>query len=387
MNADRAARLMREAGIDCLVATSKENIHYLTGFESFLKQISPSTPAFGVLPASKGEHPVLITAYSEADVVAASGVKGPVRLYGDFPLVLSKEGISPMERKLLGLCMQEKSSDPVAAISSELRHLGRGSKIGIDETGLPYGMYEKVTSRLDGMEVVPAAQLLRKIRSVKTEEEISRLRKVVRVTEAAMAESMKLVKPGSTTANIVAAVNARETAEGARPSFTVVGARDLVAFPNSLGDDEVLRSGDLVRYDVGCTLAGYCSDLGRTVAVDRAPDEVSKMYKATVAGLEAALDQVKAGVKASEVFGAAVEAVRGGGIEEYRRHHTGHGIGLEVYDPPMISATDDTLLEEGMVINIETPYYELGVAGLIVEDCLVVRRKGYELLSKLSREL
>ena len=388
MNRDRALKLMQETGLGCLVGTSTENVQYLTGFGSFLKRINPLTPVFGVLPAEKGAAPVLVTGYSEADVVASGkNTAGPVRFYGDFPLVHSDKNLSTVELSLLRLSRQERSPEPVAAVVSALKELGAGSsKVGLDETGLPHGMFEKIASEL-GDRVVPAAQTLRKIRSVKTEEEVASLRKVVGVTEAAMKASMKEAKPGSSTSKIIRAVDARELAEGARPLFTVVGCRTHSAFPNALGDDETLRRGDLVRYDVGCSLGGYCSDLGRTVAVGRPPARQAKLYEATLAGLEAALDHVRPGAKASEVFNAAVEEVRRKGIGDYRRHHTGHGIGMEVYDPPMISAADDTVLEEGMVINLETPYYELGVAGLIVEDCLVIRRRGYELLSKLSREL
>ena len=385
---DRALKLMQENGLDCLVGTSTENVRYLTGFGSFLKGINPLTPVFGILPAEKSATPVLVTGYSEADVVASRRTTiGSVRFYGDFPLVLSDKNLSLVERNLLRLSKQHRSPEPVAAVTTALKELGAGSsKIGIDETGLPYGMFEKIASELGGG-VVPAAQTLRKIRSVKTEEEIASLRKVVGVTEAAMESSMKEAKPGSTTSKIIRVVDAHELADGARPLFTVVGSRNLSAFPNALGDDEKLRNGDLVRYDVGCSLEGYCSDLGRTVAVGRPPPKQANLYEATLAGLEAALDHVRPGAKASEVFNAAVEEVRRKGIGDYRRHHTGHGIGMEVYDPPMISAADDTILEEGMVINLETPYYELGVTGLIVEDCLVVRRRGYELLSKLNREL
>ncbi|MDG6901641.1 MAG: aminopeptidase P family protein [Nitrososphaerota archaeon] len=390
MNKERARRVMERKGLDCLVATSRENVHYSTGFDSFLKQVNPLTPVFGVWSGEGSGAPTLVTSYSESDAVVAGRIGAEsVRLYGSFPLVLSEKGLSPIEKELLELCRLGASPDPVSAVASALRDAGAdSSRIGIDETGLPYGMLEKIRAALkEAKSVEPAAAVFREIRSVKTEEEISKLREVVRVTEGAMKGSMELAKPGSTTSKIVQAVNEFEVAEGARPTFTVVGSRNIGAFPNAPGDDEVLRSGDLVRYDVGCNLNGYCSDLGRTLAIGRPPAQVSRLYRATLAGLEAALDQVRAGVKASEIFRTAVNEVRSRGIKHYQRHHVGHGIGMEVYDPPSISETDDTVLEEGMVINLETPYYELGVGGLIVEDCLVVRGRGYDLLSKLSRRL
>jgi Xaa-Pro aminopeptidase len=90
---------------------------------------------------------------------------------------------------------------------------------------------------------------------------------------------------------------------------------------------------------------------------------------------------VEPGVDVSEIFKAAVETVKRNGIPHFRRHHTGHGWGLERYDPPLISPRVHTTLEEGMVLCIETPYYEVGWGGLLHEDNLVVTSSGYRYLS------
>ena len=92
-------------------------------------------------------------------------------------------------------------------------------------------------------------------------------------------------------------------------------------------------------------------------------------------------------MKCSDIFNVAVQTVRNSGIPHYQRHHCGHGIGLEFYDPPLISPHDHTKIEEGMVLNIETPYYELGFGGLQVEDTVLVTESGVRYLTKSSREL
>ena len=224
---------------------------------------------------------------------------------------------------------------------------------------------------------------------MKTESEITKIRNVIKVTENAIRISMeKEAKVGSTTRRIVKAFDESVWSSGAKPNFTVVAAADLSAFPNSLGDDEKLENGDFIRYDVGCTLDGYLSDLGRTISISSPPKKICELYAATLEGLKDAMKAIAPGVRASTIFEIAVDSVRKNGIRNYERHHTGHGIGMEVYEPPLIGQLDNTILEEGMVINLETPYYELGVGGLLVEDCLVVRKNGYELLSEhLGHEL
>ncbi len=92
-------------------------------------------------------------------------------------------------------------------------------------------------------------------------------------------------------------------------------------------------------------------------------------------------------MRASEIFEEAVRSVREAGISHYQRNHVGHGIGIECYDPPFLAPTSDHILEEGMVVNIETPYYELGFGGLQVEDTIVVTPDGYRSLTQCDRGL
>jgi Xaa-Pro aminopeptidase len=109
-------------------------------------------------------------------------------------------------------------------------------------------------------------------------------------------------------------------------------------------------------------------------------------------GLDAILRLVRPGVEPSELFRSGMEAVRSGGIPHYQRHHVGHAVGLEFYEAPILndtarSGSAKVRLEEGMVINIELPYYELGLGGLQIEETLVVRQDGYELLTTSPREM
>lgn len=128
------------------------------------------------------------------------------------------------------------------------------------------------------------------------------------------------------------------------------------------------------------------------------PEKLGRYYEAIKAGIAAIMDVTKPGVPVSELFRAGVETVRQSGIPHYQRHHVGHGIGAEFYEAPMLTSagqtaaihkkgTSDTVLESGMVINIELPYYELGVGGLQIEDTLVIRPGGFEMLTISGRDL
>jgi Xaa-Pro aminopeptidase len=148
-----------------------------------------------------------------------------------------------------------------------------------------------------------------------------------------------------------------------------------------------LRPGDLLRFDVGCVLDGYWSDVGRTAVVGDPTAKQARRYNAIYAGEQAQLEAARPERSARELFDIAVEAVEARGLSPYRRHHCGHGIGSEVYEPPIIGPSSDIPLRAGMTFCFETPYYELGWGGMMVEDTVVITETGSEMLTRSDRTL
>src|SRR5262249_16862429 len=145
--------------------------------------------------------------------------------------------------------------------------------------------------------------------------------------------------------------------------------------------------GELLRMDVGCDVDGYWSDMART-AVLGAPTPLQRArFDALLAGQQAELQAIRPGCRAGELFDLAVRTTRAGGLREYRRHHTGHGIGLEIYEPPSIAPGGAEIVLEGMVLCLETPFYEIGWGGILTEDTLVVTADGHRCFTISSREL
>jgi Xaa-Pro aminopeptidase len=192
---------------------------------------------------------------------------------------------------------------------------------------------------------------------------------------------------GMTERDLAAVVNGVIVAGGGEPRFAVATAGPRSAFADAYPSDRRLTPGDLVRFDVGCIVEGYWSDIGRTAVVGE-PDRVqAERYAAILDGEEQQLARVRAGVPAAELFKLAVDTVEKGGISPYRRQHCGHGIGLEVYEPPIVNASTETLLEEGMTFCFETPYYVVGWGGMMVEDTLVVTADGHRRFTVTDRGL
>jgi Xaa-Pro aminopeptidase len=223
---------------------------------------------------------------------------------------------------------------------------------------------------------------------VKTPEEVQLLRKAAKITEEAIRLTMESARAGMTGTELVQIFDNEIIRQRGIPVFSSI----------AIGEDSYLQNiqqpsrkrlveGDLIRFDVGCQYQYYFSDVARTAVTGAATEKQQKYYNAQLLGEMAALDIIRDGAKISEVFQAAVQRVRESGIPDFRRHHCGHGIGIELYDPPLIAPTTAGTLLEGMVLDIEVPYYELEFGGVHSEDTILVTRGGYEPLTTLGRQL
>jgi Xaa-Pro aminopeptidase len=140
-------------------------------------------------------------------------------------------------------------------------------------------------------------------------------------------------------------------------------------------------------FDFGVILAGYCSDMTRTVHVGRAQGEATRVYEAVREAQEAALERVKPGVAVGEVDRAARKLLQNSNLGKFFTHSTGHGLGLEIHEAPRVAAGQDEPLRPGMVITIEPGVYLPGRYGVRIEDTVVVTETGCEVLTPCSKQL
>ncbi len=229
--------------------------------------------------------------------------------------------------------------------------------------------------------------LFTEIRAVKQETEIGLLRQASALTERALRNALANLKAGDTELDVEAAITAEIIRSGARPGFAVVTSGERSALVDCYSSPRPIAGRDILRIDVGCTFHGYWSDTARTAFVGDPSAEVISAFHAISAGDSHARASVRPGVKASDLFHETVATVRHSGLPDFQRHHVGHGLGLEAHEFPTLGPDTTELLAEGMVINVEVPYYRPGWGGMMTEDTLLVTRHGNESLTSLDRQL
>jgi Xaa-Pro aminopeptidase len=282
----------------------------------------------------------------------------------------------------------DRYSSLAEAVAVALGELGVTSgRIGLDTAGLGPNEAPVRASLPDGVEVVDATAWARSARACKTEPEIALLRRSAELSVQGIDRAVAAATPGMTERDLARLVAATMVEGDAMPKFVIVTSGPRSALADAIVTDRAIQPGDLVRFDVGCLFHGYWSDIGRTAVVGEPTALQRSRYDAIYAAEQAQLEAAKAGLIAADLFDLGMKTVEAGGIKGYRRQHCGHGIGAEVYEHPIIAAGVDAPLLAGMTYCFETPYYELGWGGMMVEDTVVVTEDGAVSFTDTDRTL
>ncbi|EAR51873.1 Probable dipeptidase PepE [Oceanicola granulosus HTCC2516] len=276
---------------------------------------------------------------------------------------------------------------PEAALAELLGELGvrDAGALVLDET-MRADHAALVTDALPGAARRFTVDTVGALRMRKGDDELAALKRNAQIADRAMQAARAAMAPGKTEAEIAAVVRGHFAEAGAKPLFTIIGAGKNGAFPHHQTGETVLRDGDAVVMDIGAASEGYSSDITRMAVIGDGPEGYAEVHAVVEAAVQAALAAARPGVKAREVDDAARGVIAEAGYGEYFVHRTGHGLGTEVHEPPFITASSDTVLDEGMVFSIEPGIYLPGRFGIRLEEIVVLRADGPEILSDLPRD-
>ncbi|MCX7750687.1 MAG: Xaa-Pro peptidase family protein [Candidatus Bipolaricaulota bacterium] len=349
---ERLGKAVRERGLEAFVVVNVErsdrpNLRYLTGF----------TGSFGIL------------------------------LVGERTVFATDSRYTEQAGKETGLPVEEVKGRWLPWLGERLKSLGlRRVGIGAHRTSL--FVYQELSRLAAGVELVPERGLVEDLRRVKGEDEIGRISAAAELTDAGLRWAIEHLQPGRTEREVALDLEVwyrKNGAEGVAFEL-IVASGPGSAMPHYRPGNRRITRGDVVLFDVGVQLDGYCSDLTRVVAVGDPGPTVREVYELVLAANRAGLAAVRAGAAGKDVDAAAREVIAKAGYGDRFGHGLGHGVGLEVHEAPAVGPASEDTLAPGNVVTIEPGVYLPGKFGVRIEDLVVVTEGGNRVLSRFPKD-
>ena len=336
-------RQLRDSLDEPLLVTNPVNVRYLTGFDS-------SNVALLVEPDR-------------------------VRLFTDFRYAKRARAVEGVETVEVG-----------RNLASSLAEVLSG-RMAFEANTLTYAAWD--TLRGGGLDLVPTRGMIERLRQVKEEGEVDVIRRAAEVTSRAFARFAEERFSGRTERELAWRMEQLLHEEGAEAlAFPViVAAGETGASPHAVPGDRILEIGQTVVVDAGGKVDGYCSDCTRTFAVGGLEGRLAEAYLICLEAQLAALDAVRPGTSGRDVDAVPRRIIDGTQFEGMFGHGLGHGVGLEVHEGPAMRPESEDALAVGNVTSVEPGIYIEGEGGIRIEDLVVVREGGVEILTSFPKEL
>lgn len=252
-----------------------------------------------------------------------------------------------------------------------------------------YQMYQKLKQALGNVQLHPVTNWIEQLRVRKSKREIETIRRAVEIADTAFHQLIDELRPGMTELEVAARIETILREQGASSSSfeTIVASGKRSALPHGRASQKPLEKGDFVILDFGATYEGYHSDMTRTVVMGRASKKQKEIYELVLQAQMQATQAIAPGITGKEVDRVARDWIASQGYGEYFEHATGHGIGLEVHEAPLLRRTSEDVLKAGMVVTVEPGIYLPDMGGVRIEDDVLVTETGQEVLTKAPKHL
>ena len=376
----KAREKMDESGLDALLLTSKENVIYFSGLRT-IGWGSKHRPMGIVLPKSNDKPVISVLPENLYEVSYHSSWIDEIRPWG-------------------GWRRKDAAPDPITAFFDACKELGvEKGTIGLE---LGYGQrvsmsqedFEDLKSKLANATLVDAGPLLWDLRIIKTAREIAALRKACDATTKAFERGFASLKPGMTErelASIIMSELSSQTCE--LPGFLMVRSGQLkYGMVNVEPFEKPMKTGEFVVVDVGANYKYYWSDFMRMAHIGEPNQEEMRFFDAELASQQAGVDVIKPGIKLHEIFDACYQVLVDRGLKEHvpGLERVGHGVGLDVHEPPSIAKGSEILVKPNMVLTVEPIFWDQPdhvIGNFALEDVLLVTENGHEVLSTFPKDL
>ena len=405
-NKKRADKLMDQFDIDLLIASTPENVTYLSDTVSWAPKVySYSVDMFATYYRDNNHNSSLIVPSQEMTYVSASNtwINDFYTYGGKSALIQESEQVieSAEENTYLNLQNNDDKRFPTAVealIASIKNNTTKKLRIAIDEDKMTHKSTLKLQEELDNCELIPSSDLLRLIRMVKTDDEISAMKAAADLNETACTKVCNEIKIGMRELDI-AEIYAQEVGKGLGKWLWFhfgSGRRSVGIFPPT---EKKIQPGEMWKFDAGLSLNNYQADTGWGGVIGQPNAQQNMIWEATLRGYNSAMSVIKEGVRPSEIQNAMLKGTQDGGLADHSGTFAGHAIGLEMRELPYVLGNKkmvnslylpedtDIPLPENTVLCIENPCQIFGVGGTQIEQTIIVKKSGYELLTKQDRKL
>jgi len=404
-NRERALELMQKFSLDALVATTRENVIYMSDFAPWGQAVHKyfQRPCFVIFPRRSDQSAALLIYPGEATYVAAQMPWiDEVCTYGAPRTVRLTPESSPTEEEQRFAAVfdaaKHRGKEPAEALTRMLRVKGLASGvIALDHEGMAQEIKGALRAALPNAKFHDASDLFRLIRMIKSDDEIARLKRACELNEAAVRAMFQTAAVGRTESELSGEFYKHIGAARGIVGWQHLGSgrRSEGIFPASA---KKLERGDLLRTDVGVYFDAYHSDVCATGVLGEPSTKQSKLFSAGLTGIEACLERVRPGARPSEILEGLNRGIKQAGVNQHK-DFVGHTIGIEAREfpfefatpkllsSPFLPETTDVPLEEKMMINVEVALVELGFGGIQIEHTLLINRDGFDFITAEKREL
>lgn len=338
-------RVLKRHGLDGLLVSNRANVRYLTGF----------TGSAGL---------ALVTAEALYMIV-------------DFRYFEQAALESPLAERV-----HVEAAHYHRAIAQAAREAGCRS-LGFEADECSYADFLALSDALPGLNLVPSRHLVASFREIKDAGEIACIRRAAEATSRAVTAALATLAAGQTEREVASEIDRHLKRLGCEGQAfeTLVAFGDRAALPHPRPSDRPLAPGDWVLVDAGGVVDGYMADMTRTVVFGPPTDRQAEIHRAVREALAAGLAAIRPGVPASAVDAACRQALAEAGFDAGFGHPSGHGVGLELHETPLLAAETAEPLEPGMILTVEPGVYLPGEGGCRIEELAIVTEEGVEVLT------
>ena len=249
--------------------------------------------------------------------------------------------------------------------------------------------FDKCRKHMPGMEWKSVNGAVEKLREIKDENELHLIAEACRITGEAFERLLPQIQEGMTEKELALKLEFDMLAHGAGglAFSTIVAAGANGSLPHAVPGDYRIRRGDMITFDFGAKFGGYCADMTRTVALGNPSEEMRKVYQIVLDAQMKAQDAVMAGKCCRDIDSIARDYIYSHGYEGRFGHGLGHAVGIDIHESPRFSQSCTDMAQAGQVMTVEPGIYLPGVGGVRIENSVIVREGGCDVLTKPTREL